>query len=94
MVVDEEDIEFVNPVDFTRHKSGMQSRLKTARFRYKNGNFHAAFLNDMTTTGTATQKDLFTGRKLRGRYVTCKLENNDNAAVYLRSIQINAQKSN
>jgi hypothetical protein len=94
MVVDEEDIEFVNPVDFTRHKSGMQSRLKTARFRYKNGNFHAAFLNDMTTTGTATQKDLFTGRKLRGRYVTCKLENNDNAAVYLRSVQINAQKSN
>jgi hypothetical protein len=94
IVIDEEDIEFTNTIDYTHHKSGMQSRLNSARFRYKNGNFHAAFLNDMTTNGAASQYDLFTGRKLRGRYITCKLENNDNAAVYLRSIQVNGQKSN
>jgi hypothetical protein len=95
IVVDEEDIEYTNSVDYTRHKSGMQSRLKSGRFRYKNGMFHAAFLNDMTTNSTsATQYDLFTGRKLRGRYITMKFENDDDAAVYLRSIQVNGQKSN
>jgi hypothetical protein len=88
IIVDDDAIEYTDVRDYTHHTASMQSRLKTNRFRYKNGEFHAGFLRDMGTG--ATQHNLFTGRKLRGKTLVCKLENSSTSNVYLRSVTIGA----
>jgi hypothetical protein len=93
IIVDADSIEYTNPIDYSTIRGNMQSRLKSGRFRNKQGEYHARFLRDMTTSSTtASQYDLFNGRKLRGKTVLIKLKNSvvGTSPIALRSITITA----
>lgn len=89
IVIDDDAIEFTSTKDYTRKTAKMQSRLKSGRFRRRKGEFHAKFLGDLlTSTGISRHIDMFTGRKLKGKTIICKLENDDNVTGHIRSVTI------
>jgi hypothetical protein len=72
----------------------MQSRLVAGNFKGAEGMYRASFLRDMLNGGlTATIKNLFNGRRLRGHEITCKLKNSDTIASQLRTVIINSSLS-
>jgi hypothetical protein len=66
---------------------GQVSSLVSGNFKELEGEFHAAFLKDSTTRSGITNP-LFNGPSLKGKWIKCKLENNNTNFVYLLSVGI------
>ena len=66
---------------------GQESELVSGNFKELEGEFHAAFLRDSRTRPGVTNP-LFNGPALKGKWIKCKLENNNTNFVYLLSVGI------
>ena len=66
---------------------GMQSRLKAGQYRWKEGKYVAGFMRDVTTPGVLADK-IVNGRVLRGKVLCCKLHNDSDKSVVLKSVTI------
>lgn len=68
----------------------MQSRLKSARFKTREGKKIASFGRDMYTHGVEKLNDLVNGRPLRGQAIKIRLVNHDTTESVLFAVNINA----
>ena len=74
---------------------GMKSLLKTSHFALKEGEFSAAYLNNMKTTSNVDSVlDLFNGDELRGNSMKHQMENLENGEVWIMEGAVGFDASN